>query len=62
MNKFHKKNIQKFFFKHPCMHAKEIKNPWTKLDGDLILELKFDQFIAFLSLDPFCIQERNGNP
>lgn len=44
---------------HTCMHAKEIKYQWTKVDGEKTLKPEIEKFLAFSSPYPFYIEERN---
>lgn len=48
-----------FYYNHTSMHAKEIKDPWTKFDGEQTLELEIEKFIALLSPYPFYIEGSN---
>jgi len=44
------------FLNHPC---KNIDDSWITSDGEKTLEPKIEEFLACMSPDPLCIQERN---
>lgn len=51
--------MEEVFLMRPYMHAKEIKEPWTTLDGKHTLEPKNEEFLSCLSPYPLVIEERN---